>query len=155
MDMDDLLQRLSPEERAALREKLAEEDGKARDDLDARLQRLERALFGDGGRDGGGFDPFTMMKGFMGGFGPPGMKGGKRAPQPARVFAALADETRLSIVRLLQEGPKHVDELVRALALAQSTVSHHLKVLKDAGLVQSERHGRQVQYALSEALKDA
>ena len=50
-------------------------------------------------------------------------------------FAALADDTRLAIVDELSNGERAVGELVDALGVAQPTVSQHLKVLRDAGLV--------------------
>jgi len=71
-----------------------------------------------------------------------------RANDAARVFEALANETRLKIIKLLQEGERHVEELTQTLGLAQSTVSHHLRVLKDAGLVRAEKRGRSMYYSI-------
>lgn len=71
------------------------------------------------------------------------------AARPARVFGALADQTRIKIVKLLSEGEQRVDDLVSALDLVQSTVSHHLRVLKEAGLVQAEKRGRSVYYSIA------
>lgn len=72
----------------------------------------------------------------------------------ARMFMALADKTRLKIVKLLNEQEYSVDELVRTLDLAQSTTSHHLKVLRDAGLVRCEKRGRSVYYSLVRPLEE-
>lgn len=66
-----------------------------------------------------------------------------------RWFHALSDETRLDIVRLLSHGEKCVCELQRVLDAAQSRLSFHLKVLKDAGVVTDRREGRWVHYALN------
>lgn len=65
------------------------------------------------------------------------------------LFHALSDETRLSIVEMLQDGERCVCELQDALDAAQSRLSFHLKVLKDAGLVMDRKDGRWVYYALN------
>ncbi|NKQ36584.1 MAG: winged helix-turn-helix transcriptional regulator [Chloroflexi bacterium] len=72
----------------------------------------------------------------------------------ARVFNAMADETRLKIVKLLSEREYGVDELVRELGIAQSTTSHHLRVLKEAGIVRGEKRGRSVFYSLIPAAQE-
>ncbi len=71
------------------------------------------------------------------------------AAQPARVFGALSDETRIKIIKLLSDDEKRVDELTRRLETPQSTVSHHLRVLKEAGLVQAEKRGRSIYYSIA------
>lgn len=63
-------------------------------------------------------------------------------------FHALSDPTRLEIVDLLRHGERCVCELVDALDAAQSRLSFHLKVLKEAGLVADRRDGRWVYYTL-------
>lgn len=65
------------------------------------------------------------------------------------LFHALSDETRVSIVEMLQDGERCVCELQDALDAAQSRLSFHLKVLKDAGLVIDRKDGRWVYYALN------
>ena len=67
----------------------------------------------------------------------------------ASLLKVLADETRLAVVQQLMDGPKHVGEINLALGLEQSLLSHHLKVLRDAGLVLSERDGKAVLYRLA------
>jgi ArsR family transcriptional regulator len=67
----------------------------------------------------------------------------------ARLCRALADENRLRIVEMLGSGERCVCELTSALDLGQSLLSHHLKTLKDAGLVTDRRDGRWVYYTLS------
>jgi ArsR family transcriptional regulator len=59
------------------------------------------------------------------------------------VFAALADPTRLEILRLLaaQPGPTCVCDVVDHFDLAQPTISHHLKVLREAGLLRASKRG--------------
>ena len=67
-----------------------------------------------------------------------------------RVLQALADENRLRIVEALREGERCVCELQASLELSQSLLSHHLGVLRQAGIVRSRRAGRWVHYALVE-----
>jgi ArsR family transcriptional regulator len=68
----------------------------------------------------------------------------------ARLFHALSDETRLSILERLRLGERCVCELTDALDAAQSRLSFHLKVLKDAGLIADRREGRWMYYALNQ-----
>lgn len=66
------------------------------------------------------------------------------------LFAALADPTRLAIVRQLsEEGSVCACDFVSCCVVGQPTVSHHLKVLRDAGWVSAERRGSWIWYALS------
>lgn len=69
-------------------------------------------------------------------------------------FHALSDPTRLEIVVLLSHGERCVCELQDALAAAQSRLSFHLGVLKDAGVVTDRREGRWVYYALNREALD-
>ena len=69
----------------------------------------------------------------------------------ARGFAALGDPARLRILSLLAAAPSGeicVCEFMEPLGKSQGTVSHHLKVLGDAGLVEGDRRGRWVWYRL-------
>lgn len=61
----------------------------------------------------------------------------------------LSDSTRLQVVRLLFGGPRHVGDLQREIAIDQSLLSHHLRVLREAGLVRAERDGKAVRYELA------
>jgi ArsR family transcriptional regulator, arsenate/arsenite/antimonite-responsive transcriptional repressor len=72
---------------------------------------------------------------------------GKRT---ARLFHALADETRLRIVEHLADGEQCVCDLSGALEAGQSRLSFHLKTLKDAGLLIDRREGRWVYYSLNQ-----
>src|SRR5215208_2706493 len=72
-----------------------------------------------------------------------------------RLFHALSDGTRLSILQRLRMGERCVCDLTDALDAAQSRLSFHLKVLKDAGLVIDRKDGRWMYYTLStEALAE-
>lgn len=64
---------------------------------------------------------------------------------------ALADDTRQKIMAICCCRLISVSDIVAELNVAQPTVSHHLKILKSAGLVTSERHGKQVLYTLDQA----
>jgi ArsR family transcriptional regulator, arsenate/arsenite/antimonite-responsive transcriptional repressor len=69
----------------------------------------------------------------------------------AKGFAALADPARLRVISILaaaKAGEVCVCDLVEPLGKAQPTVSHHLKVLGDAGLVVGDRRGKWVWYSL-------
>ena len=63
-----------------------------------------------------------------------------------RIYKALADETRLRLLRLLMRGPLNVNELIEILRMGQSRVSRHLKILSDARIVSSRREGTWVYY---------
>lgn len=67
----------------------------------------------------------------------------------AELLKILADETRLNVLRQLIDQPLHVGELNEAIGLEQSLLSHHLKVLRDAGLVVATRDGKSVLYSLA------
>lgn len=79
-------------------------------------------------------------------------------PAPARrpatlaaageLLRALAAPVRIAIVLQLRESERCVHELVDALGVAQPLISQHLRVLKAAGVVSGERHGREVVYRL-------
>jgi DNA-binding transcriptional ArsR family regulator len=68
---------------------------------------------------------------------------------PAPVFAALGDATRLALLARLGDGTsRSINTLTSAGPLTRQAVTKHLHVLEQAGLVQSRRNGREVQYAL-------
>jgi ArsR family transcriptional regulator len=73
----------------------------------------------------------------------------------AQLFHALSDQTRLAILRMLGGGERCVCELQSQLDAAQSRLSFHLKVLKDAGLVADRKDGRWCYYCITpEALSE-
>jgi ArsR family transcriptional regulator, arsenate/arsenite/antimonite-responsive transcriptional repressor len=70
---------------------------------------------------------------------------GEEAVELARAFAALGDPVRLRLLNLIasaDDGEVCVCELVGPVARSQPTVSHHLRILADAGLVASEKRGK-------------
>ena len=67
------------------------------------------------------------------------------------LFKALSDETRLKIIKLLEEGELCVCDIVAALDMQQSKVSFHLGVLKEAGFIQDRKQGRWTHYRIHDA----
>jgi ArsR family transcriptional regulator, repressor of sdpIR and other operons len=65
---------------------------------------------------------------------------------------ALTDPTRREILRLLRQGDMTAGEIAGRFPITAPSVSHHLNVLKDAGLVLAEREGRNVTYSLNETV---
>ncbi|MFD9006525.1 ArsR/SmtB family transcription factor [Streptomyces sp. NPDC059582] len=77
---------------------------------------------------------------------------GVRAGDEDRLFAALANATRREVLTLLRErGPQPVQALSDHFEMRRPSLSEHLKVLREAGLVSEERHGRQRIYRLEAA----
>jgi len=68
----------------------------------------------------------------------------------AEIFKAMADPCRLKILSLLREGELCVCEIMVAVDRPQSSTSHHLSILKDAGLIKERKDGRWSRYRLSE-----
>lgn len=70
-------------------------------------------------------------------------------PQCANLLRLIAEPTRLGVIQRLLLGPHHVGELNSSVGVEQSLLSHHLRVLREAGLVEAMRDGRSVLYRLS------
>ncbi len=80
--------------------------------------------------------------------------GADEATELAHAFAALADPVRLRVLSILAAAPDGevcVCDLVEPLGKSQPTVSHHLKILGEAGLVHGDRRGKWVWYSLDRA----
>lgn len=67
-----------------------------------------------------------------------------------RVFKAFCDENRLSILSLLRTGEKCACDLLEDLRITQPTLSHHMKILCDAGIVQGRKEGKWVYYSIDQ-----
>lgn len=65
------------------------------------------------------------------------------------IFKALCDENRVRILALLKGGEKCACKLLEALDIVQPTLSHHMKILCDSGLVVSRKEGKWMHYSLS------
>jgi len=62
---------------------------------------------------------------------------------------ALADETRQEILQILLQGEKCVSDLAGSFSMSQPTISHHLNILKNLGLVTSRKDGKHVYYGIN------
>ncbi len=69
--------------------------------------------------------------------------------QEAKRYKALGDETRLKMFRVLEQGERCVCELMDLFQVNQSLVSHHVKILESAGLVEGHRVGKFVYYRIT------
>jgi ArsR family transcriptional regulator, arsenate/arsenite/antimonite-responsive transcriptional repressor len=69
----------------------------------------------------------------------------------AQRFRALGDETRLRILEYLAAGERSVSDVMTRLDLGQSLASHHLRILRESGLLIDRRAGRWVHYAIAES----
>ena len=67
----------------------------------------------------------------------------------AEVFKALCDENRVRILKLLLSGEKCACKLLEALDITQPTLSHHMKILCDAGIVSVRKEGKWMHYSLN------
>ena len=67
----------------------------------------------------------------------------------AEMFKALCDENRIRILKLLQNGEKCACVLLDDLHIAQPTLSHHMKILCDSGIVVSRKEGKWMHYSIS------
>jgi len=65
-------------------------------------------------------------------------------------FKAFSNDTRLSIIQLLREGPRNVSQIVSDLGFEQSRISHNLKCLEACGFVLSKSDGKNKVYSLDE-----
>ncbi len=70
----------------------------------------------------------------------------------AAYLKAVADPLRLRVVRTLQAGPLSVSDIAELLEHEVGTVSHHLRVLFHAGIVQTRREGKYIYYSLNEQI---
>lgn len=69
-------------------------------------------------------------------------------------FKALSDPTRREILALLRRGPMAAGDIVSQFDVSGATVSHHLSVLKDAGLVLDDKQGKYIYYELNMSVVD-
>ena len=73
----------------------------------------------------------------------------KKHSKNAKVFKAFCDETRLKVLSLLQNGEKCACVLLKKVDVSQSTLSHHMKILVDSGIVTARKDGKWMYYAIS------
>lgn len=70
----------------------------------------------------------------------------------ANICKALGDPKRIQILYLLAEAPRNVTALAEALGAPQPTVSRHLTILRERGLVSTERDGTNIQYSVADSV---
>lgn len=75
--------------------------------------------------------------------------------QYVSVFKALSDETRLKIIDMLSCGELCACEILESFSISQSTLSYHMKILSDCGLVNGVRDGAWMRYTLNQQSIDA
>ena len=70
--------------------------------------------------------------------------------ETARIFKAFCDENRLQILELLRSGEKCACKLLEELHIGQPTLSHHMKILCDAGIVTGRKDGKWTYYSFNQ-----
>lgn len=68
----------------------------------------------------------------------------------AKVFKAFCDENRLQVLELLQSGEKCACVLLESLKISQPTLSHHMKILCESGIVTGRKEGKWTYYSISD-----
>jgi ArsR family transcriptional regulator len=68
----------------------------------------------------------------------------------AKIFKAFCDETRLMVLELLRSGEKCACVLLEKVMVGQSTLSHHMKILVESGIVAARKEGKWTYYSISE-----
>ena len=71
------------------------------------------------------------------------------AKETADIFKAFCDENRITILQLLLDGEKCACKLLEAMNITQPTLSHHMKILVDSGIVSGRREGKWMHYSIS------
>lgn len=66
------------------------------------------------------------------------------------IFKALGDETRVNVIKILSKENKCACQILEAFDISQSTLSHHMKILVDSGLVNAKKEGKWVYYRINE-----
>jgi DNA-binding transcriptional ArsR family regulator len=89
-----------------------------------------------------------MLGGTMAGRKLPVLASPRAVADCVNQLKVLADATRLAVVRLLLERPHFVNELSERLGVEQSLLSHHLRTLRDARLVEATREGKHIRYTV-------
>ena len=69
----------------------------------------------------------------------------------ATMFKAFCDENRIQILEMLREGEKCACHILEEMQITQPTLSHHMKILCDAGVVVGRKEGKWMHYSISES----
>ena len=70
--------------------------------------------------------------------------------ETAKIFKAFCDERRLEILAQLQQGEKYAGQLIGDMQIGQSTLSHHMKILCESGVVEARKDGTWTYYSISQ-----
>lgn len=70
----------------------------------------------------------------------------QKEAEAAKIFKALADENRVKLVMMLSDGPKSATALLSKMPFSQPTLSHHLSILCESGVLDAQRSGKSVMY---------
>lgn len=71
--------------------------------------------------------------------------------ETAQIFKAFCDENRIRIIEMLQTGEKCACNILEELNVTQPTLSHHMKILCDSGIVESRKEGKWTHYKISDS----
>ena len=74
---------------------------------------------------------------------------GKNYTDDAMIFKAFCDENRLMIIDMLRSGEKCACKILENLKISQSTLSHHMKILCESGMVESRSEGKWTHYSVN------
>ena len=69
----------------------------------------------------------------------------------AKIFTAFCDETRLKVLELLGSGEKSAGVLLAQVSVGQSTLSHHMRILVESGIVTARKAGKRTYYSICES----
>lgn len=72
----------------------------------------------------------------------------------AETFKALSDPTRREILNLLRDGPLSAGQIVEKFEMTGASISHHLSILKHAGIIDDEKRGKYIYYYLNSSVLD-
>ena len=72
----------------------------------------------------------------------------------AETFKALSDPTRREILNLLRDGPMSAGQIVEQFNMTGASISHHLTILKHAGIIDDEKRGKYIYYYLNSSVLD-
>jgi len=75
----------------------------------------------------------------------------RKCIESAKVFIVFCDETRLKVLELLQNGEKSATALLKQVGVAQSTLSHHMRILVDSGIITVRKKGKWTYYSICES----
>jgi len=75
----------------------------------------------------------------------------KKCIESAKVFIVFCDETRLKVLELLQNGEKSASALLKQVGVGQSTLSHHMRILVESGLITVRKAGKWTYYSICES----